>query len=354
MIRPPRPVQRLYVPASPLLDLLYRFIAVVALMALICLLLWVERDGLQDDRGSPVGLLDILYFAVVTVTTVGYGDIVPVSNDARMIVTFGVTPLRLGIWLIFLSTAYQLLFRQQLDQIQLALLKRFMKNHTIVCGFGVKGRSAVEELVDRGMSKERIIVVDAHPNAVAAAVEYGLRAVQGDATSEGVLRDAVIETASTVIIAPHRDDDCVLICLTAKDLNPKVRVIAAAREEENIKLIYRSGADTVVSPASAGGRLLAAATESPVSATFLEDLIRHGFGTDVHDRRITEEEAGLCVHELSGLENKFVLGVLCNGKRMEFDEIKTCRLHPGDVVVVVETAAANKAVQKARKKSKKQ
>jgi voltage-gated potassium channel len=331
-------MQRLYFPVSAWKGVLWRFLLMIALMGFVCVLLWVERDGLVDETGRPIDLLSLLYFTVVTVTTTGYGDIVPVTQGARSMITFGITPVRVLIWLIFISTAYQLIFRQQLEAIQLNWLRKTMKGHTIICGFGVKGRSAADELVDRGIDKRNLLIVDPDPEAISTAVEMGLRAIRGDATGTSILLDAGIEKAATIVIAPHRDDQCVLMCLTARDLNPKIRIIASAREEENVKLIYRSGADTVISPAAAGGRLLAAATESPVAATFLEDLIRHGWGSDVFDRVVEAHEEGLLPNELTGLEGTVLLGVNHGGGQLEFQRPMQVRLKPGDILVLLKFA----------------
>lgn len=80
---------------------------VVVLIALVIAVFWFDRDGLKDQIDGHVSFPDILYFAMITVTTVGYGDIVPVSHTARLIDAFAVTPIRIFIWFIFLGTAYE-------------------------------------------------------------------------------------------------------------------------------------------------------------------------------------------------------------------------------------------------------
>jgi voltage-gated potassium channel len=320
-----------------------RSLLLLVLLGVISMLIWTQRDGFVDDRGTALSILDVLYFTVVTVTTTGFGDIVPVSDGARAMVTFGITPFRIVIWLLFISTAYQLVFRQHLETIQLSLLKRNMKGHTIICGFGVKGQSAADELVDRGIAKPEIFVIDPSLEAVELAVSLGYKALRGNAASESILLDAGILTAATILVAANRDDICVLICLTARDLNPGIRIIAAAREEENVRLIYRSGADTVISPAVAGGRMLAAATESPIAATFLGELIRHGWGSDVFDRKISAEEEGRTPAELQGINGALVLGVKRKGGELHFDRPMECRLRDGDTLVIVKFAPPPKA-----------
>ncbi len=127
------------------------------LMAIAWLMLWFARDGIRDNSGGPLDALDILYFAVVTVTTLGYGDIVPISPEARAIITFGITPLRILTWMVLLTTAYELVLRRSIERIEMQQLKNSLNGHVVVCGFGVKGRSAVKELLER----KRVDLIDA-------------------------------------------------------------------------------------------------------------------------------------------------------------------------------------------------
>ena len=101
-----------------------------------------------------------------------------------------------------------------------------------------------------------------------------------------------------------------LICLTVRSLAPEVRLVAAAREEENVKLLYGAGADLVVAPSVSGGRLMAAAVRQQAVPHFLEDLLSFGQGLDVAERVVRPEEAGRTVAELPDLRGALVLGVV--------------------------------------------
>ena len=93
------------------LALSWRALLAFALIGVALAVHWFDRDGLRQSSGAPVTFADILYFTMITVTTVGYGDIVPVTQQARLFDTFVVTPIRLFVWLIFLGTAYDFLLK---------------------------------------------------------------------------------------------------------------------------------------------------------------------------------------------------------------------------------------------------
>lgn len=306
-------------------------------LALLTALLWFDRAGLRDNAfpDHPVGFVDVFYFTVVSLATVGYGDIAPVTDQARLINALVMTPMRIFVWVLFLGTAYELtLLRLRLrEEYQMRQLHDRLDGHVIVCGFGVKGRAIVNELLAHDHSRENIVIIDPHEDAVAEATKQDFAAFRGDASSEELLRAAAIEKAAYVLAAPNRDDACVLICLTVRNLNPTVHIVAAAREEENIKLLYRSGADMVVAPSVAGGRLMAAAVRQKAVAQFLDDVLAFGHGIRAAERVVRADEEGLLVRDLPDLTEMLVLGVARGDEHIHFPQLPTFRLKPGDAVV---------------------
>jgi voltage-gated potassium channel len=135
------------------------------------------------------------------------------------------------------------------------------------------------------------------------------------------------------MVAPDRDDACVLICLTVRALAPKVCIIASAREEENIKLIYGAGADMVVAPSVSGGRLMAAAVQQRAVAHFLQDLLSVEEGLGVAERIVQPSEAGLTAAQLPDLAGKLLLGAMRGQERCPYQRLPTFRLQPGDAIV---------------------
>ncbi len=147
------------------------------------------------------------------------------------------------------------------------------------------------------------------------------------------MRAAAIEKAEHVIVDVDKDDTAVLICLTAKHLSPSVLVVAAAKEAENVPLLYRSGADVVVASAVASGRMLPMATRQRFAPRFVEDIITFGRGMDLGERTVRPEEEGLPASSLPGLADKLLLGALHDGRSYSFNQLSDLPLHAGDLIV---------------------
>ena len=156
-------------PWSPLFILATRLGIAALLFCLVFGLLWLDRDGLRDQLDGEISLTDVVYFTMITVTTVGYGDIVPVSTSARLLDALVVTPIRFTIWFLFLGTAYQLIFRQYMERYVVAKLQGTLNRHLIVCGFGHTGMSTVKELLARGVKAAQIVVIDQQEERVRLA-----------------------------------------------------------------------------------------------------------------------------------------------------------------------------------------
>jgi voltage-gated potassium channel len=320
---------------SPVPGLLRRIGLAIIVIIVVAVMLWFGRGGLHDNAhpDREMTFVDVLYFTIITLTTVGYGDIIPVTPGARLVNSVLLTPIRVFVWAVFLGTAYELILQRYRERVSMTQLKERLKDHTIICGFGVKGRAILSELVAHGHVPGNIVVIDPEEAALHEATALGLAALRGDASSEAILHSAAVEKAGHILVAPHRDDQCVLICLTVRSMAPNIRLIVAAREEENVKLLYRAGADVVIAPSLAGGRLMGAAVRQKAVTRFLQDLMVFGQGMDTAERVIASEEAGLLVTDLKDLEGTLVLGVARGDEHCPFNKLKNYRLQPNDIVV---------------------
>lgn len=291
-------------------SLLLRGGLVVSLVAVALAGHWIDRDGLKDNIDNHVSFSDVVYFTAITVTTVGYGDIVPVSDRARMFDTFVVTPVRIFVWLIFLGTAYDFMFKRVLQRLRTAMIRKNLTGHTIICGFGAKGEYAARELVTAGKPSEQVVVVDPDQARIDVAVSMGLLGILGDATQNDVLKAARIAQAASVLVATSRDDVAALTVLSARQLNADVPISVTARAQENEDLLTQAGATCVLNPVRIGGHMLARSGTQRCAVAYLADLASSEGRVLLNERLARADEVGLA---LSQLETGLGLSLLRNG-----------------------------------------
>ena len=317
--------------ASPLRRLLARMLAALALLAFVTLVAYLGRDGYRDNNNTPVGLLDALYYSTVSITTTGYGDITPVTQGTRLATTLLVTPARIVFLIILVGTTIEVLAERTRTAVRERVWRSHLKDHTIVIGFGTKGRAAVETLLARDADRERIVVVDSDPSAIEEATAAGLAAVHGSAGRTAVLEAAGIREAKAVIVATDRDDAAVLVTLTARELDPGATIVAAAREAENVHLLKQSGADSVILSSGAAGRLLGQAVQSPQTVEVLEDLLSVGSGIDLVEREVGPAETGMVLTRLASAEP--IVAVVRGEHVLRFDDERVAELREGDRLI---------------------
>ncbi|MDQ3586812.1 MAG: potassium channel family protein [Actinomycetota bacterium] len=240
-----------------------RILLALGLIAFVTLLAFLDRGGYRDAAGDEVSLLDAFYYATVSITTTGYGDVIPVTDRTRLITAVLITPARILFLILLVGTTLEFLAERTREAYRLRYWRARLKEHTIICGYGSKGRSAVESITGAGVERSAVVVIDSNERALERARAAGLAVVVGDATSTDVLRTAGIESARAVVVAANRDDASVLITLTARELNPTATIVSAVREEENAHLLRHGGADSVITSSGAAGRLLGLATQTP-------------------------------------------------------------------------------------------
>ncbi len=305
------------------------------IIVLVTASVYFGRDGFVDNShpGDQLSFLDSVYYAATSLTTVGYGDIVPVTPNARLMNTILLTPVRLLFLILFFGSAYEIsvYFMRRTQERDVKDLNKKLNKHTIICGYGTTGRAAATTLISQGKAKSDIVVIDRLRESVDRALADGLSAFYGDATEEDTLRRAGVHKAEAVLVAPGRDDSAVLICLTVNDIEPDVNLIAAGMEEENIKLLYQAGADRVVAPAVMGGRLMAAASETQSVPWYVEQVLGKGW-TDRKERKVLPAEAGKRIEELPDLRDVLVLGV-SRPPELICDHIDDLLLEEDDVIL---------------------
>jgi voltage-gated potassium channel len=319
--------------SSPAKTLGYRLLFIFTLLCIIAIAFWLDREGLEDTRDGEVSAIDVIYFTAITVTTVGYGDIHPNSTFAMLFDSFVATPMRAVIWIVFIGTAYQLVIQQYVEERRMKKLQKNLKDHAIIAGYGMTGKTVAKELVAKNYRKEQIIIIDNREEVINEAAEDEFFGLLGDASQEAMLGKAVITKAKHIIITTSRDDTNVLISLTARDMNKNIRIIARANQGENTKLLKRSGADIIISPSIAGGHLMAAATQHEHLALMLEDMLTAEHGIRSRERVVSEGEIGKSPKDLKGF---VVIGVHREGRLLDIQELDTIKLKPGDKLIFLE------------------
>jgi len=294
--------------------------------------IYSDDAGLPNNETRDLSYIDCVYFTVISITTTGYGDIVPVTESAKVFDSIFVTLGRAVTWFIIISTAYQFVYQRYRDVIRMKAIQKKLKEHVIVCGYEVAGRTAAQELNHKGIPKTNIVVITNDPHDSEEAAEDGFISLLGDATKENTLKEGQIVKAKSILIATNRDDTNVLIALTAKELNPGIRVVTQSNELENVKLLKKSGADITISPLVTGGSLMATATHQSFVSNLLQDIMTASRGVTMDERKVFPDEVGMKPKHLKGV---VVLGVVRNGKTLGLEEMDRVKLAKGDTLLVV-------------------
>lgn len=319
-------------PGTPLSAVVRRMLLAVGLLVLAALLVYLGRDGYRDSAhpGRPVSLLASVYYAAVALSSTGYGDIVPVSDTARLVNTVLITPLRVIFLIVLVGTTLEVLTERTRTRWRITRWRAKVAGQVVVIGYGSKGRAVVRTLTESGTPRGSIVIVDFSAQAVAEANAADLVAVYGDGTRRMVLAQAQADRASQVIIAVRRDDTAVMIALTARQMNPAVTIVAAVRERENVALMRQSGADHVVLSADAAGQMLAISAIRPAAGRVIADLLDHGRGLDLIERPVDAAEIGVRARDAAGT----VVAVVRAGQVLDCDD-PAASLARGDRLILI-------------------
>lgn len=297
-------------------------------LALVCLTIFfvvmIGSLGFYILYGGQYHFMDCIFMTVITLSSIGYGEIVPVSGNIKaeiyttLLIIFG-----MGFLLYGTSMLTALLVEGELS----GLLKRKymqkliseLRNHYIICGGGETGRPLITELL---RNKEKIVLIEQNEEMIQRCnAEKEIFYIKGDATDDQNLISAGIDRASGIIICLPSDKDNLYVTMTARMLNKQIRIISRMTDPKIEEKLRKAGADHVVSPNIVGALRMASIMIRPTVVDFLDKMLRSGQGTiRIHEIKISKNSKliGKTIVQ-SGIKDQFNLLIL--GLRNECEEI---------------------------------
>ncbi len=311
---------------------------IIRALIMLGLVLLIGTAGYVVIEGWQI--LDAIYMTVITITTVGYGEVRTVSPTGRVF-TLALICMGMGIIAYTLGMVAQVMVELQVRSIlgrkRLGLKIKSIKNHYILCGYGRIGRIISQELK---ASRIPLLVIDNNPDSKQGLEQQDIPYIIDDATSEDVLIEAGIERAKGLISVVLSDADNLFITMTARGLNPGLFILARAEEEQSHKKLLRAGANRVVLPYLIGGQKMAHTITKPAVTDFLE--------LTVHDKNIELEMGELLVKDRSRLKgvtlansgirqemNVIIVGIRKENGEMAFNPSSETRIETGDTLIAL-------------------
>jgi len=263
---------------NPLRRLLWGICALAAIIV-------IGTGGYIIIEGWP--FLDALYMTIITITTVGYSEVHPLSTGGQ---TFGIFLIIGGVggalYTITAIIGYIIegQFGTTLERRRMKTRIAKLKEHFILCGYGRVGEEIAYKFKEEGIP---FIIIDNQPERIALAEQAGYLYLQADATSDEVLREAGIEQARGLVAAVGEDAENTYITLSARGLRPDLFIEARSSSEEAETKLKRAGANRIVSPQGIGGQHMAMLALRPAVVDFI-DTVTHGRG-----RKLQLEDVGI-------------------------------------------------------------
>ena len=308
-------------------------------MVLIAVFLIAALGTLGLMSLEDMSFLDALYMTVITLSTVGFGEVKELHTDSRLFVMLLiVVGVMLGGYLVTVigQLTFEGHFKEIVSRRKMNKNIRKMTGHNIIAGFGRVGRQVAREFES---NKAPFIVIEKADSDIDKINSSGYNYIIGDATDEDVLREAGIERAATLISTLPDEAHNVYLTLTAKDLNPKLKIIARADFEEGEKKLLRAGADYVVIPHILGGVRMAFATLRPHVVDFMQIASAGKEGLSLEEIVIPEKSP---LHEKSllesGLKKRYgvtIVGIKPVNQKMILNPEPDTALKEGDTLVLI-------------------
>ena len=307
--------------------------------ALIALVLAILFGTIGFSLIEGWSLSDSLYVTVQTLTTVGYGDVPPHSGAGR---AFAVVVMLMGIGGVALaaSTIVQSVVQSELvsafGQRRQSKKMQKLQDHYIICGSGRVGSHLIRDLQ---ATAKPFVVIESDPQRAADFTQREVMVLVADATLEESLREAGVDRARGLAACLPNDADNVYVVLTARDLNPNLRIVARAAEEQAEAKLLRAGANHVIAPTIIGGHRMAVALTKPAVSEFMDSITANELGLGFEQVEV-DAVSQLAGQELRSTPIRSELDVVVISIRRQEGEIVfnpsgDCRIEAGDILIAI-------------------
>ena len=293
--------------------------------------------GFHLIEGWSLG--DSLYVTIQTLTTVGYGDIPPHRAAGRI---FAVVVMLMGVGGVALaaSTIVQSVVQSELvsafGQRRRSKQLGKLQDHYIICGSGRVGSHLIRDL--SGANRD-FVVIENDPQRAAEFSQRGITVLVADATLEDSLREVGVDRARGLAACLPNDADNVYVVLTARDLNPNLRIVARAAEEQAEAKLLRAGANHVVAPTIIGGHRIAVALTKPAVSEFMDSITANELGLGFEQVEV-DAASHLVGQELRTTPIRSELDVVIISIRRQdgkilFNPAADCKIENGDILIAI-------------------
>jgi len=319
-------------------------VAMLAVHAVGATGFWIIAEG-------KATVVDCVYMVFITVASIGYGEIIDLSNSpGGRVFNMGIAILGIATMGYMLSKLTVFIVEGQFDEV---LRRRKMQDtidhmngHYIICGVGRVGTNVAHELI---VTERPFVAVDDSVEAVAQFRERypAVPVLHGDSSDDEVLERAGVKRASGVFAVTGDDGKNLLVTLAAKHLNPPLRVVARCHEVRNIEKLKRVGADDIVSPDFTGALRIASSMLRPAVVSFLDEMLRTDEKLRVEEIPVSPTHERRVLAEVAPASREYVVLAVRAGGGWQFNPPSDFTLQPGNALVVMATPEGRRALLRA-------
>ncbi|MBL8382208.1 MAG: potassium channel protein [Burkholderiales bacterium] len=299
----------------------------------------VGTVGYKVIGGEQASWIDSFYMTFITVATIGYGETIDLTNHpGGRLFTVAIAFVGIGAMTYMFSTITAWILESDLNQsIRRRRMERDiagLEGHYIVCGIGRVGSNVATELLN---TARRFVVVEEAEHAAEAFAERhpGLPYIVGDGADDEVLQRAGIDSAAGVFAVTGDDSKNIVIALSARQLNPLVRVVARVHDIRNAEKARRAGADEIVSPDFTGGMRIASAMLRPHVVNFMDQMLRRDDGLRVEQITVPDGFRPRRLGDLNLRSRDYVLLATHEAGRWVFNPGDEHEIRPGHALIVM-------------------